>query len=92
MTRRNHNRDLETGALSPSGALALRPQPAADAIGVSLRTLWGLSAPRGPIPCVRIGSGKRNVVLYPVADLQKWLSEQAAAGVPVEAAAVSSAG
>lgn len=60
-------------------SLALRPREAAKALGISARTLWGLTAPRGPIPCLRIGHGKRQTVLYPVADLQAWLSRQAEA-------------
>lgn len=63
--------------LSPP--LALRPREAAKALGVSVRTLWGLTAPRGPIPCVRVGVGARKTVLYPVADLRAWLSRQAEA-------------
>ncbi|MBN2580959.1 MAG: helix-turn-helix domain-containing protein [Pirellulales bacterium] len=58
-------------------SLALRPREAAKALGISPRTLWGLTAPRGPIPCARVGSGKRRTVLYPTADLQAWLSRQA---------------
>jgi hypothetical protein len=27
---------------------------------------------------VRVGSGKRRTVLYPIADLQAWLTRQAA--------------
>ena len=61
-------------------SLALRPREAAKALGISARTLWGLSAPRGPIPCLRIGHGKRQTVLYPIADLQDWLSRQAEKG------------
>lgn len=57
--------------------LSLRPREAAMAIGISERTLWSLSAPRGPIPCVRIGNGKRRSVLYSVAGIQAWLSQQA---------------
>lgn len=57
-------------------SLALRPREAAQALGISARTLWGLTAPRGPIPCLRIGHGKRQTVLYPVADLKFWLSRQ----------------
>lgn len=72
--------------------LALRPAEAAKSLGISPRTLFGLTQPRGPIPVVRVGAGKRQVPLYPVAELQRWLSEQAASGVPIEAAAVSSAG
>ena len=59
--------------------LSLRPAEAATALGISPRTLWGLTAPRGPIPCLRIGHGKRQTVLYPVAELQAWLSQQAEA-------------
>lgn len=59
--------------------LALRPREAAKALGISPRTLWGLTQPRGPIPCVRIGRGKRQTVLYPLTDLQAWLSRQAEA-------------
>jgi hypothetical protein len=60
-------------------SLALRPREAAKALGISPRTLWGLTAPRGPIPCLRVGHGKRQTVLYPTADLQAWLSRQAEA-------------
>lgn len=61
-------------------ALALRPREAAKALGISPRTLWGLTSPRGPIPCLRLGHGKRQTVLYPVAELQTWLSQQAKGG------------
>lgn len=60
-------------------SLALRPREAAKALGISARTLWGLTAPRGPIPCLRVGHGKRQTVLYPVADLQTWLTREAEA-------------
>jgi hypothetical protein len=68
-----------TMATQPVESLALRPRDAAKALGISARTLWGLTAPRGPIPCLRVGHGKRRTVLYPVADLQAWLSRQAEA-------------
>lgn len=54
----------------------MRPNEAAKALGISPRTLWGLTTPRGPIPCVRLGRGKRQTVLYPVAELQAWLSRE----------------
>jgi len=60
--------------------LALRPREAAKVLGISQRTLWTLTTPRGPIPCVRVGHGKRQIVLYPVAELQAWLSQQATQG------------
>jgi len=63
----------------PVEPLALRPPGAAKALSISERTLWGLTVPRGPIPCLRIGHGKRQTVLYPVADLKTWLSRQAEA-------------
>jgi hypothetical protein len=59
-----------------TGPLALRPREAANALSISQRTLWGLTSPRGPIPCLRIGHGKRQTVLYPVTELQAWLSQQ----------------
>ena len=55
------------------GALALRPREAAKALGISERMLWSLTAPRGTIPAVRIGT----CVLYPVTGLQAWLDRQA---------------
>ena len=58
--------------------LALRPRDAAKALGISPRLLWQLTHD-GHIPCVRVGSGKRRTVLYPTADLQAWLSQQAEA-------------
>jgi predicted site-specific integrase-resolvase len=58
--------------------LALRPRDAARMLGVSPRTLWGWTQ-AGIVPCVRIGTGKRKIVLYSVADLQAWLTRQAEA-------------
>jgi len=60
-----------------SSPLALRPREAAKALGISPRLLWQLTKD-GQIPCVRIGDGKRRTVLYPLADLQAWLTRQAA--------------
>ncbi len=57
--------------------LALRPREAARALGIGARTLWDLSQPRGPIPCVRLGP---SLVLYPKVLLESWLAEQAAKG------------
>lgn len=57
--------------------LALRPAQAARVLGISLRTLWAWTQPRGPIPCLRIGSGKRQTVLYSVDALKAWLNQKA---------------
>jgi excisionase family DNA binding protein len=62
---------------SASSPLALRPREAAKALGISPRHLWQLTHD-GRIPCARVGSGKRRTVLYPVAELQAWLTRQAA--------------
>lgn len=58
--------------------LALRPREAAKSLGISPRLLWQLTHD-GHIPCVRVGSGKRRTVLYPLAELQAWLTRQAGA-------------
>jgi hypothetical protein len=42
---------------------------------MSERMLWSLTAPRGTIQSVRVGS----CVLYPVTGLQAWLDRQAQA-------------
>ena len=60
-----------------SAPLALRPREAAKALGISARHLWQLTKD-GHVPCVRVGSGTRKTVLYPVAELQAWLVCQAA--------------
>jgi excisionase family DNA binding protein len=61
-----------------SSPLALRPREAAKALGISPRLLWQLTKD-GRIPCVWIGGTKRKTVLYPLADLQAWLSRKATA-------------
>lgn len=60
-----------------SSPLALRPREAAKALGISARHLWQLTKD-GQIPCVRVGTGTRKTVLYPLTVLQAWLARQAA--------------
>lgn len=57
---------------SPAEKLLLSPREAAHALGLSERTLWGLSSPRGPIPAVRVG----RAVRYSYAALQAWVEAQ----------------
>jgi predicted DNA-binding transcriptional regulator AlpA len=52
--------------------LLLRAREAAKALGVSERTLWSRTKPRGPIPSVRLGSA----VCYSVAALQEWIDAE----------------
>lgn len=60
--------------VAETNSLALRPRDAARSLGVSERTLWGLTK-QGRVPFVRIGKAVR----YPVHLLRKWLEEQAQA-------------
>ncbi len=52
--------------------LALRPREAAQSLGISERTLWGLTAD-GAIPHFKLG----RLTLYPVDGLPEWLAEKA---------------
>lgn len=52
--------------------ILLRPREAAEMLGVSERTVWNLTAPRGPIPCVRIGRSVR----YSQSSLRAWVEQQ----------------
>jgi hypothetical protein len=52
--------------------LLVKPHEAARMLGISARTLWGLSAPRGPVPVVKISRSIR----YDVLDLKRWIDHQ----------------
>ncbi len=39
--------------------ILLKPREAAARLSISERQLWQFTQPRGPIPCVRIGSSVR---------------------------------
>ena len=56
--------------------LSVRPREAARITGIGVRLLWSQTAPRGPIPCVRVG----KAVLYRLADLDAFLTAQAGKG------------
>jgi len=56
----------------------LSARDAARALAVAERTLWGLTSPRGPIPCVKIGRSVR----YAVSDLQAFIDRQKHGGQP----------
>lgn len=60
----------------PRPPLALRPREAARMLGVSERFLWDLTK-SGSMPCVRMGTGKRQTVRYPMKAIIKWLDENA---------------
>ena len=56
--------------------LALRPKDAAKALGIGERLLWSMTN-RGEIPHLRLG---KKAILYPIAELERWLTERARAG------------
>ena len=62
---------MQTGNIQ--NPLALRRREAAKQLGISERSLFTLTKD-GDIPCRRVGSGKRRMVLYRVADLDAWLT------------------
>lgn len=51
--------------------LLLTPREAAEALRISERKLWGLTA-SGQIPCLRIGRSVR----YDINDLREWIDER----------------
>lgn len=55
--------------------LALRPKEAAKALGIGERLLWSMTN-QGLIPHLRLG----KAIVYPVAELERWLAERAAKG------------
>jgi predicted DNA-binding transcriptional regulator AlpA len=56
--------------------LALRMRDAAKAIGCSTRTLHEL-VKRGEIRPRRLGTGPRAGLVFPIAELERWLREGA---------------
>ena len=56
---------------SNRSVLLLTPKQAAEALAISPRKLWAMTA-LGKIPHVRLG----RCVRYPVNDLQRWLDSR----------------
>lgn len=72
--------DYTHGTTTPNSGtspprLALRPKEAAKALGIGERLLWSKTN-AGEIPHVRLG----KCVVYPIRELQDWLTKQAADG------------
>jgi predicted DNA-binding transcriptional regulator AlpA len=61
-------------ATTPAPTLLLKADEAAAALQVCEKTLWNLTAPRGSIPCIRLGRSIR----YSVAALEKWIADEGA--------------
>ncbi len=67
--------ERSAGEPQPLEPLAVRPKQAARLIGVSERTLFNLTK-RGELRAVRLGTAKQSGVLYPVAELRRFLAER----------------
>jgi len=59
------------GSAPAPASLALRPDDAAAALGISRKFLYILTK-RGEIPAVKVG----RAVLYPRVNLERWLAER----------------
>lgn len=57
--------------------LLLTPNEAAEALAISPRKLWSMTA-SDEIPHVRLG----RCVRYPIDDLQRWIDDQKKGGNP----------
>ncbi len=64
--------------------LLLTSRQAAKALAISERTLWGLTAPRGPIPVVPIG----RAIRYALEDLRDFVARKRVASPFPEPAVV----
>lgn len=60
---------LLTPAQPPAPKLLFSAREAAHALGICEKTLWNITAPRGPLEAVRIGRSVR----YSVTDLQTFI-------------------
>jgi hypothetical protein len=61
-----------TVATESAPRILLTQREAAESLGICERSLWGLTAPRGPIPAVRLGKSVRYRI-----DALKHFAEQA---------------
>ena len=53
--------------------LLLTPREAAQALSICEKSLWSLTAPRGPLPSVKLGRSVR----YSLETLRQFISQQA---------------
>ncbi len=67
-------RDAFTHSTVPAAPLLLTARDAACALSLSERSLWSLTAPRGPIPVTRLPCCRS--VRYSVDALREWVASQ----------------
>lgn len=65
---------MKTNPSTPP-SLLLTPKEASDALAISPRKLWAMTA-SGEIPHLRLGRSLR----YPVVQLEKWIDDQKEGG------------
>lgn len=58
-----------------SDKLLLKPREAAEALGISEKSLWSHTHPRGSIPCLRLDSKGSGSVRYSRASLESWIAK-----------------
>ena len=56
--------------------ICLRLSQVAKVLGLSPRTVWAM-AKSGRIPCLRVGDGKKKVLLFPLDLLKEWIRAEA---------------
>jgi len=61
--------------------LLLSVAETARALNLSRKKLWQITAPRGDLPCIKVGTR----VLYPVGDIVAWIERQKLQRHPQEA-------
>jgi hypothetical protein len=73
----SHNGPPLVDDSAPCLALLLTPRHTAKALSISERTLWSITAPRGPLPAIKVG---RRGVRYFVKDVEAWIVAQKGKG------------
>lgn len=78
---------LTTRPVAEPRPLLLTARQAAEAMGISERTMWEITK-GGQIPCLRIpGRGKARSIRYAVPDLEAWIERTKAAQTATDSAA-----
>jgi len=63
---------MERTAITSQAKFLLSVAETARALNVSRKKLWEITAPRGDLPCIKIGTR----VLYSPADIMAWIERQ----------------
>jgi len=63
---------MEPTATTNEPKLLLSVVETARALNLSRKKLWQITAPRGDLPCIKVGTR----VLYPVGDIVAWIERQ----------------